>query len=134
MIKPDVRAVVVATVLFGATTLVVALTHSYVLAGRSRCWSGAWRTWRARPSGRPSCSSARRPEQRGRVVGVYNMFGSGLRTGNGITLALLGAVLGVATAVAVGGAALVVGAVVVALVIAVRLRAAGRAVPADRGA
>src|SRR5690606_40279911 len=46
----------------------------------------------------------RAPEdQRGRVVGVYSMIGSGMRTGNGISLAWLGALLGVSGAVAVGG-------------------------------
>ena len=122
LIKPDVRAVVVATVLFGATTLAVALTHSYVLAVLALLVGGVANM--ASTSIGQAVVQLRAPmEQRGRVVGVYNMFASGLRTGNGITLALLGAVLGVGTAVAIGGAALVVGALVVALVIAVRLRA-----------
>src|SRR5690625_3425290 len=42
------------------------------------------------------------------------MIGSGLRTGNGITIGGLGAILGVSGAVAVGGIGLVVGSLVVA--------------------
>ena len=63
----------------------------------------------------------RAPEdQRGRVVGVYSMIGSGMRTGNGITIGWLGALLGVSGAVAVGGLALVVGALLIGALIALR--------------
>jgi hypothetical protein len=46
------------------------------------------------------------------VIGVYGMFSSGFRTGNGITLAVLGTLWGIGPAVAVGGAFLVVAALV----------------------
>ena len=121
VIKPNVRAVVVATVIFGATTLAVAVTHSYVVAVLALLLGGVANM--ASTSVGQAVVQLRAPvEQRGRVVGVYNMFGMGLRTGNGLTLALLGAALGVSSAVAVGGVVLVVGALAVALVIAVRRR------------
>ena len=50
------------------------------------------------------------------------MIGSGMRTGNGITLAWLGALLGVSGAVAVGGAALMAGALLVGALIALQTR------------
>ncbi|GAB2579880.1 MFS transporter [Microlunatus antarcticus] len=126
VIRPDVRAVVVATVLFGATTVAVALTHSYVLAVVALLIGGV-ANMTSTSIGQAVVQLRAPMEQRGRVVGVYNMFGSGLRTGNGVTLALLGATLGVASAVAVGGVVLVAGTLAVALVIALRLRAARRA-------
>ena len=126
VIKPDVRAVVVATVLFGATTLAVAVTHSYVVAVLALLLGGV-ANMTSTSIGQAVVQLRAPVEQRGRVVGVYNVFGSGLRTGNGLTLALLGAALGVATAVAVGGIVLVAGTLVVALVIALRQRAAARA-------
>jgi MFS family permease len=126
VIRPNTRAVVVATVLFGATTLAVALTGSYVVAVLALLVGGV-ANMTSMSIGQAVVQLRAPVEQRGRVVGVYNMFGSGLRTGNGITLAVLGAALGVGSAVAIGGIALVVGALVVALVIALRLRGAARA-------
>jgi MFS family permease len=127
VIRPNVRAVVVATVLFGLTTLLVAVTGSYVVAVLALLVGGVANM--ASTSVGQAVVQLRAPmEQRGRVVGVYNMFASGLRTGNGISLALLGAALGVGSAVAIGGAVLVLGALTVALVIAVRVGVAG---PAD---
>jgi MFS family permease len=126
VIKPDVRAVVVATVLFGATTLAVAVTHSYVVAVVALLLGGV-ANMTSTSVGQAVVQLRAPTEQRGRVVGVYNMFGSGLRTGNGVTLALLGAAVGVGSAVAVGGVALMAGTLGVALVIALRLRAAGQA-------
>ena len=65
----------------------------------------------------------RAPEdQRGRVVGVYSMIGSGMRTGNGITIGWLGALLGVSGAVAVGGLGLMVGALLIGVLIALQTR------------
>jgi MFS family permease len=123
MIRPSVRAVVVATLLVGATTVSVAVTHSYVVAVLALLVGGV-ANMTSTSIGQAVVQLRAPVEQRGRVVGVYNMFGSGLRTGNGLTLALLGSALGVATAVAVGGLVLVAGTLVVALVIALRQRAA----------
>lgn len=115
-LKPSTRVVVVTTMLFGATTAAVALTGSLAVAVIVLFVGGVANM--ASTSIGQAVVQLRAPvEQRGRVVGVYNMFGSGLRTGNGVTLALLGAALGVGTAVWIGGAALVVGALVVAIVI-----------------
>ena len=125
LIRPNVRAVVVATVLFGATTLAVAVTHSYVVAVLALLVGGV-ANMTSTSIGQAVVQLRAPVEQRGHVVGVYTMFGSGLRTGNGITLALLGAALGVGTSVAVGGVVLVAGTLVVALVIALRRRAAGQ--------
>ena len=122
-LKPNTRVVIVTTVLFGVTTAAVALTGSFAVAVIVLFVGGVANM--ASTSIGQAVVQLRAPvEQRGRVVGVYNMFGSGLRTGNGLSLAVLGAAVGVGSAVAIGGAALVVGALVVAVVIAVRRRQA----------
>ncbi len=125
-LKPNTRVVIVTTVLFGVTTAAVALTGSFAIAVIVLFVGGVANM--ASTSIGQAVVQLRAPvEQRGRVVGVYNMFGSGLRTGNGVTLALLGAALGVGTAVWIGGAALVVGALVVAVLIATADRRRRRA-------
>ncbi|GAA3342691.1 MFS transporter [Curtobacterium pusillum] len=122
-LKPNTKVVVVTTVLFGATTLAVAVTGSFVVAVVA-LFIGGIANMASTAIGQAVVQLRAPVEQRGRVVGVYNMFGSGMRTGNGITLAVLGAAVGVGSAVAIGGAALVVGALVVAAVIAVQRRRA----------
>jgi MFS family permease len=122
-IKPNTRAAIITTILFGITTVAVAVTHSYAVAIVALVIGGVANL--ASLSIGQAVVQLRAPvEERGRVVGVYNMFGSGLRTGNGITLAVLGAAMGVGPAVAIGGAALVVGALVVAGITARQSRAA----------
>jgi MFS family permease len=112
-IKPTTRAAIITTALFGITTVGVAVTHSYVIAVAALLVGGVANL--ASASIGQAVVQLRAPaDQRGRVVGVYNMFSSGLRTGNGVTLAVLGTLMGVGPAVAIGGAALVVGAGVVA--------------------
>jgi MFS family permease len=54
-------------------------------------------------------------DNRGRVYGVYGVFASGLRTGNGITLGVLGALMGIPYSIALCAAVLVIGTVVAGL-------------------
>ncbi len=113
-IRPTVRAVVVFSILFGVTTVVVATTRSYAAALVALAIGGFANL--ASNTVSQAIVQLRAPvEERGRVVGVYSMFGSGLRTGNGLTLALLGALWGIPAAVAIGGAFLVVSTVALAL-------------------
>jgi MFS family permease len=104
---------------FALTTLAVAVTGNYLVAVLALLVGGVANM--AAMSIGQSVVQLRAPmEQRGRVVGAYNMFASGLRTGNGVTLAILGAAFGVGTAVAIGAAVLAVGTVVVAVLIRLR--------------
>ena len=113
VIRPDTRAAIVSAVLFGLTTLIVATTGSFAIALIALV-IGGMANLAATSIGQAVVQLQAPVEQRGRVVGVYNMIGSGLRTGNGITIGGLGAVLGVSGAVAVGGIGLVIGALAVA--------------------
>jgi MFS family permease len=116
VIRPDTRAAVASTLLFGLTTVVVASTSHYSLAVIALVLGGI-ANMAAMSIGQAVVQLRAPVEQRGRVVGVYNMIGSGLRTGNGITLALLGAAIGVTGAVMVGGAVLALGSLLVAALV-----------------
>lgn len=115
-IRPTVGVVVVSSLLFGATTYMVATTHSYPIALVALVIGGFANL--ASNTVSQAIVQLRAPvRERGRVVGVYSMFGSGLRTGNGLTLALLGALWGIPAAVATGGAFLVISTLILAFVI-----------------
>jgi MFS family permease len=126
ILRPSTRAVVGSTIVFALTTLAVAVTGNYLVAVLALLVGGVANM--AAMSIGQSVVQLRAPmEQRGRVVGAYNMFASGLRTGNGVTLAILGAAFGVGTAVAIGAAMLAGGTVVVAVLIRLRGAADRRA-------
>jgi MFS family permease len=55
------------------------------------------------------------PDKRGRVVGLYGMSASGLRFGSGVTVGLLGGIIGVHWSLGLSSAALCVGTLLVAL-------------------
>ena len=70
-------------------------------------------------------------EKRGRIVGVYTMASNGLRAGSGLTIGLLGGVIGIHWSLALS--ALTLGVVVAALLwITQRLVAASRVTVAQR--
>ena len=121
VLKVDVRGAVIAAVMYGFTSLVVATTTHYSIALIALVIGGV-ANLAATAIGQALVQLRAPADQRGRVVGVYSMIGSGMRTGNGITLAWLGALLGVSGAVAVGGAALMAGALLVGALIALQTR------------
>lgn len=121
ILKVDVRGAVIAAVMFGLTSLIVATTTSYPIALIALVIGGV-ANLAATAIGQALVQLRAPEDQRGRVVGVYSMIGSGMRTGNGITIGWLGALLGVSGAVAVGGLALVVGALLIGALIALQAR------------
>lgn len=121
ILKVDVRGAVIAAVMFGLTSLIVATTTSYPIALIALVIGGV-ANLAATAIGQALVQLRAPEDQRGRVVGVYSMIGSGMRTGNGITIGWLGALLGVSGAVAVGGIALVVGALLIGALIALQTR------------
>jgi MFS family permease len=111
VLRPSARAAVIATIGFGLMTLVFALTSSYVLAIIALVIGGVANI--ASMSITQSIVQLEAPEEnRGRVYGVYGVFASGLRTGNGITLGVLGAIFGIPLSIAACAAILVVAAIV----------------------
>jgi MFS family permease len=111
VMRPSVRSAVVSTVVFGIAILVFALTQNYALAIVSLVLAGCGEI--ASLSITQSVVQLESPDgERGRTLGLYGMFASGLRTGGGITLGALGALLGVIPAVGAFAAVLVVGALI----------------------
>lgn len=109
ILRPNLRAAVLSTVLFGAATLAFALSGSYVLALVALVVAGCGEI--ASLSITQSVVQLEAPAgERGRTLGVYGMFASGLRMGGGITLGALGALIGVTSTIAVFAAVLAVGA------------------------
>jgi MFS family permease len=119
VVRPTIRAVVVSTVLFGLTTVTVALTHHYAVAVTALV-IGGFANLASTSVSQAIVQMRARTEERGRVVGVYAMVGSGLRTGNGLSLALLGSWWGIGPAVAIGGAFLVVATLTLGIVLSRR--------------
>jgi MFS family permease len=111
LLKPSARAAIVATLGFGVTTLVFALTHNYVLAIVALVIGGVANIASASIT-QSIVQLEAPPGDRGRVYGVYGVFASGLRVGNGITLGVLGAFLGIPFSVALCAGILIVGTIV----------------------
>lgn len=109
--NPTPKAIVAWSLLFGVTTLLVAMTHVYWLALLALVLGGV-ANLTSTSMGQALAQLRAKPSERGRVIGVYTMFSSGFRTFNGITLAVLGSFWGIPAAVAVGGGFLVVAALV----------------------
>ncbi|HEY1529964.1 MAG TPA: MFS transporter [Galbitalea sp.] len=111
LLKPSARAAIVATLGFGVTTLVFALTHNYVLAIVALVIGGVANIASASIT-QSIVQLEAPPGDRGRVYGVYGVFASGLRVGNGITLGVLGAFVGIPFSVALCAGILIVGTIV----------------------
>lgn len=111
LLKPSLRAAVLATVVFGGAVLAFSMTSSVVVALVALVIAGMGEI--ASMSIAQSLVQLEAPAgERGRTLGVFGMFASGLRTGGGVTLGVVGTLLGVNGAIAIFSAVLVVGALV----------------------
>ena len=109
-VKPNVPVAVISTVVYGLASLGFALTSNYPLALALLLVGGVANL--ASMAVSQTVVQLRAPAaDRGRVIGVYGMSASGLRTGSGFTVGLLGAAIGVHSSLALSSAALCVGAV-----------------------
>lgn len=118
-IRPTLKSAVIATVVLALTIVTVATSPSFVLTVVA-LFIGGVASLAAMSIGQAVVQLRAPLDQRGRVVGVYSMIANGMRTGNGVSLALLGSVVGVVGAVLVGGIALAVGALAIAAAVARR--------------
>lgn len=93
-IRPNVKAAVLSTALYGVTTLVFAFTASYPVALIMLVISGA-ANLASMSISQTVVQLLAAPKDRGRVIGLYGMAANGLRAGSGFTVGLLGIALGV---------------------------------------
>jgi MFS family permease len=113
-IRPTLRAAIIATFILGVTTLGFAITGSYLL-GVTLLVIGGIANLAAMSIGQTVVQLAAPPDKRGRVIGLYGMSANGLRFGSGITVGLLGGLIGVHWSLGLSSAALCVSAVLVAV-------------------
>ncbi len=94
LLRPSARAAMLSTILYSLCMIGFALSWSYplslgllVLAGMTNLASQS--------IAQTLVQLLAPPEKRGRVIGVYNMSSSGLRAGSGVTVGVLGALIGI---------------------------------------
>jgi MFS family permease len=110
-IPPSVLAAVVATMIYGLTTVVFAVTTSYPLAVVMLVLGGV-ANLAAMSIGQTVVQLLAKPADRGRVLGVYGMSSGGLRAGSGFTIGLFGAAVGIHWSMGLSAAALCVGTLI----------------------
>ena len=106
ILRPSARAAIVCAGLWGVTIGLFALTRSYVVAVSLLVLAGAFNI--AFTSMAQTLVQLLAPAAlRGRVVGLFNTATLGLRAGSGLTVGVLGAVIGVHWSLALSSAAVV---------------------------
>lgn len=130
VIRPTVRAAVVSTIVFAGCIATFAVTHSYVVAVAALVVGGVANL--ASTSVGQSIVQLEAPlEDRGRVVGLYGVFSSGLRTVSGVTIGIGGATLGLARSMLLSAIVLGAGAAVIGVAGLVGRLPAARTTTAD---
>jgi MFS family permease len=107
-IKPNTKAAVVSTAIYGVTTLFFALTGSYLIA-LALLFVGGVANLASVSIGQTVVQLRAAPADRGRVVGLYGVSANGLRAGSGFTVGILGAAIGIHASLAYSAAALCLG-------------------------
>ena len=110
-IKPSVYAAVMSTAVYGLSTVVFAVSSSYVLAVAMLVVGGV-ANLASMSIGQTIVQLLAAPADRGRVIGVYGMSANGLRAGSGFTVGLFGAVVGIHWSLGLSATALCIGTVI----------------------
>jgi MFS family permease len=112
--QPRIRTAVLLALLWGASIFVFAVTPVYALAVLALLLGGALNI------GFTSMAQAyvqleAPPARRGRVIGLFSMSANGLRVGSGVTVGILGAVIGIHYSLALSALAFIVAGVALLL-------------------
>jgi MFS family permease len=113
-IKPNVKAAVVSTAVYGLASLWFATTSNYALAVVA-LFIGGVANLASMSIGQTVVQLLAPPADRGRVIGVYGMSANGLRAGSGFTVGLLGAAIGVHWSLGLSATALCLGTAIAAV-------------------
>jgi MFS family permease len=125
-IRLSVRAALWSTAVYGASTVVFASSHDYLVATPLLVIGGIANL--AAMSITQTVTQLRAPrEKKGQVIGVYGTAANGMRIGSGFTVGLAGAAIGLRPALALSSAALCA----CVLVLAVYLLTAARRSPSS---
>jgi MFS family permease len=109
-IKPNVKAAVVSTAVYGLTTLFFAFTGNYAIALIMLLISGV-ANLASMSIGQTVVQLLAPAQDRGRIVGLYGVSANGLRAGSGFTVGLLGAAIGIHWSLGLSAGALCLGTV-----------------------
>ena len=120
-IPPTVWSAVLSTFVYGVSTLLFAVAGSYPLALVMLVVGGV-ASLAAMSIGQTVVQLLAPPGDRGKVLGVYGVFASGLRFGSGVTVGLFGAIVGVHWSLGLSAAALCAGTILAAVPARRRLR------------
>jgi MFS family permease len=107
-LRPTVRAALVSTLVYGVSSLLFAVAGSLWLA-LALLFIGGIASLASMSIGQTVTQLLAPPDERGRVIGVYNVSSAGLRAGSGVTVGVLGQAIGVHWSLALSSAALCVG-------------------------
>ena len=116
--RPTIRVAMVATLVFGIATLAFALSNNYAFSLGVLVLGGI-ATLVSSSTAQTIVQLAAPAAIRGRVIGLYGMSSMGLRAGSGLTIGVLGTVIGVQWAV--GVSAILLCAVAVAMLVYARI-------------
>ncbi|GAA0601401.1 MFS transporter [Kribbella sandramycini] len=108
-LRPTVRTAVVATVCYGLSIVVFALTGYYVLALIALMISGV-ANFVSMSVSQTVVQLEAPAADRGRIVGLYNTSSGGLRIGSGFTVGLAGTAIGITWSLALSAAVLAIAA------------------------
>ncbi len=107
-IKPNVKAAVISTAIYGLTSLIFAVTGSYPVAVLMLLLGGV-ANLASMSIGQTVVQLLAPAADRGRIIGLYGMSANGLRAGSGFTVGLLGAAIGVHWSLGLSSVALCLG-------------------------
>ena len=107
LLRPSVRGAIITAALWCVSIIGFALAQSYALAV-AMLFVGGMLNLGFYAMAQALVQLLAPPEQRGRIVGLFNMAGLGLRVGSGVTVGVLGSVIGIHWALGLSGAVLLV--------------------------
>jgi MFS family permease len=128
-LRLSVRAAIWSTAVYGASSMLFAFSHDYVVALLLLVVGGVANL--AVMSITQTVVQLLAPsDKRGQVVGLYGVGANGMRVGSGLTVGFLGALVGLRVSLGLSAATMIVGTAVVGLYVARGARRAATAAPA----
>ena len=128
-LKPSVRAAIISTLMWSACLFGFAISQQYVVALLLLIGAGV-ANLSSQSTAQTLVQLLAPAEKRGRIVGVYTMASNGLRAGSGLSIGLVGGVIGIHWSL--GLSALLLAILVVALLWSTERAATARPAVAQR--